>query len=205
MRTWYTADLHLGHVAISAYTNRPYVAVGEMNEAIVANFSDHIRPEDTLVVLGDVAMGQIAETLPLVGKLPGRKLLVPGNHDRCWIGHGEKARAWRERYLEAGFDDILDAPDSIELAGVMVQRSHFPYQGAGDHTEVERYSDHRPLDDGDWLLCGHVHTQWRQNGRMINVGVDAWGGRPVSLEELEDLVRKGPTEHPVISWTDRTG
>jgi calcineurin-like phosphoesterase family protein len=44
------------------------------------------------------------------------------------------------------------------------------------------------LDTYDFALCGHVHEHWRervQDGRrVINVGVDVWGFRPVSLEEL---------------------
>ena len=46
------------------------------------------------------------------------------------------------------------------------------------HIRYLRYIEHRPDDDGGWLLHGHVHEKWRQNGRQINVGVDAWNFAP---------------------------
>ena len=56
------------------------------------------------------------------------------------------------------------------------------------------------MDDGAWLLCGHVHESWRQRGRMINVGVDAWGGRPVSEEALYELIDSGPADLETLPW-----
>jgi calcineurin-like phosphoesterase family protein len=35
-----------------------------------------------------------------------------------------------------------------------------------------------------WLLHGHVHEKWRQQGRMVNVGVDVWDFTPVA----EDVI-----------------
>ena len=35
-----------------------------------------------------------------------------------------------------------------------------------------------------WLLHGHVHEKWRQQGRMVNVGVDVWDFTPIA----EDVI-----------------
>jgi calcineurin-like phosphoesterase family protein len=198
--TWYTSDLHFGHANISTYAGRPFNNVDEMATAIVEQFNLLVDPDDTVFILGDVAMGQIKETLPLVGLLHGHLTLIPGNHDRCWAGYGAKAHGWREAYLEAGFSAILDDPEPITLAGRHTLRCHFPYLGGGDHTSHERYSKHRPVDQGAWLLCGHVHEKWKQRGRQINVGIDAWGGRPVEVSELEQLVLAGPRDLPAEPW-----
>lgn len=56
-----------------------------MNEALLANWADTVGEDDEIWVLGDVAVGRIAETPPPIASLPGRKHLVPGNHDRCWV------------------------------------------------------------------------------------------------------------------------
>ena len=85
---------------------------------------------------------------------------------------------------------VLPEEFSIEIEGVgKVTLCHLPY--ARDHIGVERYADKRPMDDGSWLLCGHVHNHWKTNGRMINVGVDVWDMKPVSIDVLKVLILSG--------------
>lgn len=69
--------------------------------------------------------------------------------------------------------------------------SHFPYVGDSPPGGGDRYDGWRPADDGRWLLHGHVHERWRQRGRMVNVGVDAWGFRPASGAEILSLISAG--------------
>jgi calcineurin-like phosphoesterase family protein len=186
--TWYTADLHLGHQNIIRYCDRPYRSVDQMNADLVAKWNATVAPDDTVWVLGDVAMGQIAVSLPLARRLHGTKHLVAGNHDRCWEGHGARAEASMQMYRDAGFETIRSTHD-IELAGRRVLLHHFPYEG--DSHDDDRYVQWRPEDEGDWLFHGHVHTKWRQNGRMINVGVDVWDLAPVAQDTLLALVEAG--------------
>ena len=63
---------------------------------------------------------------------------------------------------------------------------HFPYEG--DSHDEDRFTRWRPVDDGAWLLHGHVHTSWQVNGRQINVGVDVWDYAPVSEAALAALI-----------------
>ena len=86
MTTWFTADLHLGHRNIIDYCNRPFRDVEAMNNALVENWNESIAADDTVWIVGDFALGKIADTLPMVGALHGNKILVAGNHDRCWVG-----------------------------------------------------------------------------------------------------------------------
>ena len=55
-----------------------------------------------------------------------------------------------------------------------------------------KFMQHRPKDDGGWLLHGHIHEKWRQNGRQINVGVDAWNFAPVSDDTICEMIKAGP-------------
>jgi calcineurin-like phosphoesterase family protein len=64
--------------------------------------------------------------------------------------------------------------------------NHLPYEG--DSHDDDRFVPLRPVDDGGWLLHGHVHNKWRQKERMINVGVDVWDLAPVAQETLEALI-----------------
>ena len=198
MTTWFTADQHFGHVNIIEYTSRPFTDTNAMNEAMIERWNDSIRTDDTVWVLGDVALGRIAHSLPIVRRLNGRKLLLAGNHDRCWAGHGPSAEAWIERYLEAGFAEIHQGVLHIPIGRHRVLACHFPYHG--DSQEVDRFVDRRPVDRGEWLLHGHVHERWRQSGRMINVGVDGWALRPVSDAEIVTLIEEGPAEREVLPY-----
>jgi len=189
MTRFFTADLHLGHHNIIDYCDRPYRSVDQMNAALVDRWNDTVGPDDEVIVLGDFAMGRLRDTLPLAGRLRGRKVLVTGNHDRCWSGHRRGAERAVGRYLEAGFAEIWQGVVGLDLGGVPVLACHFPYEG--DSHDYDRFPNHRPVDSGDWLLHGHVHQRWRVRGRMINVGVDVWDYAPVAEHELAALATVG--------------
>src|ERR1700722_17645565 len=107
MMQWLTADLHLGHVNIIQYSNRPFSNVGEMNEAIVERWNETVGVNDRVLILGDVAMGRIDDTLKIAGRLNVFKVLLTGNHDRCASFLGKSTAEWTRRYLdEGGFTEI---------------------------------------------------------------------------------------------------
>jgi calcineurin-like phosphoesterase family protein len=209
MTVWFTSDLHFGHKNIIKYENRPFDSVDEMNEAIIYLWNDCIHEDDTVWILGDVAMGKITDSLPLVERLNGIKRLVPGNHDRCWSGHfergqGDKWYEWKKRYEAVG----LSVQQSVEyIVGMRsdpdrgpVMMSHFPYSGESGGKPFDRYPG--TPDKGDWLLHGHVHGAWRQNGKQINVGIDAWGGQPVSQTVIEYMMRNDKAVQQAMPPTD---
>lgn len=197
MTTWFTADLHLGHSNIISYCDRPFTDTDAMAEALVEQWNDVVADGDTVWVLGDFALGRIGSNLPIAGELRGHKILVAGNHDRCWAGHGRRAGKWTHRYLEAGFADIRQGTVTITVGDTELLAGHFPYHG--DSHSYDRYVEHRPPDTGEWLLHGHVHERWGQNQRMINVGVDVNDFRPISEAAVASLIRSGPT------WRDHLG
>lgn len=197
---WFTADLHFGHANILRYCDRPFAGVDEMDDALIDEWNSVVATDDEVWVLGDVALGPIAETLPKVARLHGRKVLLTGNHDRCWRHHGDRAAQWEPRYREAGFDAIAHDVVTFTLHGHEVRASHFPYHG--DSHDHDRFTAHRPTDTGGWLLHGHVHERWRQLGRQINVGVDAWAYRPVAEDEIVDLIEAGPADRAPLPESD---
>lgn len=192
MSRWFTADLHLGHANIIEYSGRPFDSVDTMNRALIDRWNEVVADDDEVWMLGDFALGKIADTLPLVAELAGRKVLLTGNHDRCWPGHGRRSEGWEERYLEAGFDEIRHDDTTMNVGDNEALACHFPYRG--DRHDRDRFVASRPADRGRWLLHGHVHERWLQRGRMINVGVDAWSYRPVSEEEIAGVIDAGPDD-----------
>ncbi len=197
MTTWFTSDLHFGHANIIRYCDRPFADVDEMDMALVERWNETVAPDDTVWVLGDVALGRITESLALIDELNGTKLLLAGNHDRCWSGHGRRAEGWTERYLDAGFTAVEQGSLNLAIGSFDVLACHFPYRG--DSHDHDRYVDERPVDAGEWLVHGHVHERWRQRGRMINVGSDAWDFRPVEAATLAALIARGPNDLDLIT------
>lgn len=199
---WLTSDLHFGHVNIIRYTNRPYVSVEAMNAGMIAAWNELVSPSDTVWVLGDVCMGTLAETLPLVGHLNGTKHLLCGNHDRPFGGHGGHSGSstdWKRRYLGAGFTSIHHGVIDLDIGmETPVRACHFPYHG--DSHDDDRFPDQRPEDDGRPLMHGHTHGAWRQHDLMVDVGVDAWAGAPVAATDVAGLLRNGPADLAPLDW-----
>lgn len=142
MARWFTSDLHFGHSNIIRYSDRPFADTEAMNEALIDRWNAVVGNDDEVWVLGDVALGGWRETLPShVRRLQGRKVLVPGNHDRCWAG-SKNGREHRLAFYDAGFDEIIDSPPLQRISRRSVLLCHFPYRDA-DPTDV-RYVEHRP-------------------------------------------------------------
>ena len=85
-RVWMTADLHLCHANVIRYCNRPFANVTQMNEHLVSQ-TQKIRDGEWLVIVGDVAMGEHQLTMEWIRRIPGRKVLVLGNHDSRAVGN----------------------------------------------------------------------------------------------------------------------
>jgi calcineurin-like phosphoesterase family protein len=187
MTTWYTADLHFGHKNIIKYCDRPWATAEAMDAGLIERWNSVVGPDDTVWVLGDVALSPKA--IGRVADLNGTKFLVAGNHDACWEAH-RGHRRMADVYRDAGFAEVYATGivDQHVIAGQQVRLAHLPYQG--DHKAEDRYADRRPIDDGRPLVCGHVHTLWRTDGRQLNVGVDVWDYTPVSAEVVGELIEE---------------
>ena len=190
MKRFFTADLHLGHANVIRYAGRPYSSVEQMDDDLVARWNDLVDPTDEVWVLGDVAMGRIADSLARVAVLHGTKHLIAGNHDRVHPTYRTKdPDRWVAAYRDAGFASIAERA-RLDIGGVDVLLCHFPRRG--DSHDEDRFPEHRPTDWKGWLLHGHVHESWRQRDRQVNVGVDAWAYRPVVEDEIVALLDAGP-------------
>jgi calcineurin-like phosphoesterase family protein len=202
-RTFYAADPHFWHRKIAEFCGRPYPHgdTATMNADLVHRWNSVVGQSDWVYVLGDFAfqLGR-PESLDVAGRLNGVKILIPGNHDRCHPMEGPARSAqWRERYIAAGFADVAPPNMRKMIGGRWVWLSHFPYEG--DSHDGDRFTDWRPVDDGAmFVVHGHVHAAWRQRGRQINVGLDAWGGYPVAEEMIADLISAGPADLMPLPW-----
>ncbi len=198
---WFTADLHLGHENIIRYCHRPFADVAEMHDTLIQRWNERVDATDEVWVLGDVAMGPIERSLSLVSRLQGRKVLVTGNHDRCWPGQSRHPIEWEERYRDAGFAEIRHGTIEVAIGDESVLAGHFPYEG--DSHDEDRFTRDRPVDDGRWLLHGHVHTRWKVSDRQINVGVDVWDFAPVGEDQLATIIESAAQARGSTSNVDK--
>ena len=181
--TLYSADWHLNHPGQAA--RRGFHNVVEHDQLLFRNYVTHVRPGDLVIFPGDMIWKDAELMLPMIADLPGRKILVTGNHDEVHGMHAHAAAnftAWAEV-----FDGIFQLLEK-KIDGRRVLVSHFPY--AGDHSPQDRHVQHRPRDLGKWIIHGHLHCPEKVTGpRQIHVGVDAWDMRPVAEGEIVGLMR----------------
>ena len=183
-----SSDEHYGHRNIITFCARPFVDVHTMNEGMIAAHSATVGHDDDVWHLGDFAMTRnVSAVATILSQLNGRHHLVMGNHDVCHPCHGDSAERRRDQYLAAGFVQVveqtwLDLPAPLGrtlLCHMPSIRTQFD----------EHYVEYRPKPEelaGTWLIHGHVHTQWRVRGneKLVNVGVDVWNYRPVSIDQI---------------------
>lgn len=177
---FFTSDLHLGHSKVIEFCARPFKSVEEMDRTIIKRYNLRVKSEDIVYFLGDVCFHKAAIGIPLLQKLNGIKILIQGNHDK-----------WSDtQYRQAGFSCILREA-RIKAEGHHFVLSHYPYWDESESDPHDRrYQERRPINSGKWLLNGHVHEKWKTKDKQINVGVDQWNFQPVSIKQVDFLVRQ---------------
>jgi calcineurin-like phosphoesterase family protein len=168
--TLFTADHHFGHAGVIRMCGRPFADVAEMNGCLVDAWNSRVRGNDTVWFLGDFAMGASPEECQaLFSRLRGRKHLVRGNHDR-------------KRTLDLGWESQHDLAQ-ITVEGQRLVLCHYAMRS---WAQVWRGSLH---------LYGHTHGTLPPTRQSCDVGVDAWGYRPVTLDEIRERLA-GVEEEP---------
>lgn len=183
---WFTSDWHLGHKNIIEYCNRPFRDTHDMNQTIIDNMNNLVSEDDELVIVGDLAMGNLHDSLSYMKNLVCENVyLIPGNHDRCHPMHS-KHEQWRWPYENVGVT-VLSHSVPFYVGGKTIV-NHFPPTGDSREERKNSFNDWRP--DGDLpVICGHVHDAWVMKDNAINVGVDVWDFMPISKEDIK-LMRK---------------
>ena len=192
---FFTSDTHFNHANIlNLGVGRPFEDIDQHNMHLVGQWNSVVGPEDEVIHLGDVALGLWPEGLKFVGMGLGRKILIPGNHDRISSVESQKRRErfWDD-YTEV-FDEIWSEVAEITLSdGTEVLLSHYPYEG--DSHDGDRFTSIRAQDEGKILLHGHNHCapeeRFSRSSRgtlQIAVGVDANDWTPVSEDQVIEWI-----------------
>lgn len=168
---WMTSDWHLGHRNILKYRKGPFTTREELEALLEKNFNDVVDKRDTTYFLGDMCFD--LDSLEIIKRLRGRKILILGNHD-----DGLSVRS----FLEV-FDDVVGP---IKKNGFWL--SHHPIHPQELYNKVN--------------IHGHTHDQhvmhteynWTsqetfKDPRYFNVSVDATDFKPVKFQTIQELTK----------------
>ena len=165
-RTWLWSDLHLHHRNIMRHCDRPFESVEAMDSALLSAWEATVNPNDTIICGGDVALAGALDQVLLarLGAMPGRKVLVIGNHD---IGPtGKPAETASD---EASMTLVIPGEPTLLV-------THIPLWN---------------VPAGRVNVHGHVHNnEALRPGPFVNICVEHTGYRPLPLEAVRKLANR---------------
>lgn len=172
IRYFFSADHHNLHDNIRKYCGRPFVNVKEQEQCLLDNHNSLVKPGDVVYLLGDVSMTKEGVE-SLLSKMNGCKYFVLGNHDKKFKNI-IKQYCQVVKYLY----DIKIKNQKITLCHYMMMTwncSHF----------------------GAWQLFGHSHGTVQPIGLQHDVGVDNNDFKPVSFDQLIEIMKHRKQHHTV--------
>ena len=165
---YFTADTHFGHENVIRFCDRPFASAAEMDEALVQNWNDRVKGNDTVYILGDMFFRSV-NVEEVLKKLKGKKRLIVGNHDGSWMQKTDTSK-----YFESidSFLETSDGQHSLTLC-------HYPML-SWKHAMRS------------YMIHGHIHNDTSADfyplitgrERVLNAGVDVNGFVPVTFDEL---------------------
>ena len=165
-RTWLWSDLHLHHANIIRYCRRPFESVDEMDSALLRAWETTVDPGDTIICGGDVALARALDPLRLarLSAMPGRKVLVLGNHD-----FGPTGKPSETGSDEASMTLVIPGEPTLLV-------THIPLWN---------------VPAGRVNVHGHVHNHERlRPGPFINICVEQTGYRPLPWRRFGELAAR---------------
>lgn len=171
----------------------------EMNEGLIRNYNSVVKPGDTVIWVGDSFFCGSQKAQLIMNRLNGKKILVTGNHDGSLTNS-----------MNCGFDFVCEKL-ILKIANEEVWVTHYPYAEPKWFTIMKklsfqketRYLDRRLKNEGKWLLHGHTHSKYKLRKKEIHVGVDAWGYKPIHMNEIESIIRTGKLDHGKTDYDNR--
>lgn len=144
-------DTHIGHKAMCSRCGRPE----NFSSLICRNWEKMVKGNDTVLHLGDVAWGD--ENLKRILRLPGKKILVKGNHDMHSL----------EEYMDLGFSFACDSL-TMTIAGISILFTHEP-----DYFHT-----------ADINIHGHFHDLHREDFSKLYLplSLEHMGYKPIAMD-----------------------
>jgi len=179
-KVFWTADQHFGH-RLMARIRGFGTDIEAMNETMVDSWNEVVRKDDIVYHLGDLAYRcSTKKFMDIFRRLNGEVRLIAGNHDKKILKHLGAGHPFGAKVKKRQLISVKRGKSRQEIV-----LSHYPmrtWQGS---------------NRGSWMLCGHSHGNLFESspmgfggGLLLDVSVDAWGYSPVSLEEVEAVMKR---------------
>lgn len=179
IKVWVWSDQHFGHENIIRYAKRPFPDAYLMNQCMLGNYINTVRPGDIVIFGGDVVFGNTDYINEQLRQLPGYKILILGNHD---LRHG--------MYKDLFFDEIVLTRvlkyELIENRHINIAFTHIPVDDVPPEVEANTLFFH-----------GHFHEKTTGRARDINFCVEKTNYGPVLLI---DLIKKAIDDNKHLSF-----
>ena len=189
-KVFFTSDTHFNHDKAFIYEARGYKNRYEHNDALIAKINEVVRPEDTLIHLGDFCLNITPpEFEEILRKINCDNILyIWGNHNSC-------IRRMYEETLEGLYqrNDIEIYPYKI---GKITYLGYYKELIVNGHMIVIHHYPHQifnQMQKGAWQLSGHSHytnpTTHVDNpdNKILDVGWDGHG-KPLSFPEIQKIM-----------------
>jgi calcineurin-like phosphoesterase family protein len=156
---YFTSDTHFGDSRVLRIDKRPFQTVAKHDDALIRFWNGIVSPDDEIWHLGDFAKGTAARIAELLASLNGHKHLVIGNNDPLPT---IEAAGWAsvQHYAELTVD------------GQLFILCHYPFR------------TWNKMGKKSINLHGHSHGRLSSVPRQYDVGVDAQGLRPATLQQI---------------------
>ena len=162
---WFSADHHFAHDEIITYCMRPFRNPAVMHKHMTREHNSLVAPSDDAYFIGDISMLSKSHRGTIenyIRKFNGRLHLIIGSHDI------RDPVFW----TEVGFTSV-----------------HYPYLEVEEFVLVHDVAASQ-VDRTRPFLCGHVHDLFIHQKNVLNVGVDVWDFKPVSIDQVREYFRK---------------
>lgn len=170
---FFVSDTHFNHANILKFLDKDgkrfrgdiFSSVEEMNEVMIQNWNNKVGQYDKIYHLGDVYFGSDEQADQILGRLNGKKRLIPGNHDEGYRGsplykHFEKIKGW--------FQD----KDFIY--------THIPMR------EDQIRSRNNAMRKN---VHGHIHQNKLDSENHICICVEHTNYTPVNIDEIKEMAK----------------
>jgi len=206
---WFTADEHYGHenartgwpdrvTGTPSATPRPFGSQKDMIDGLIAAHNAVVKDGDDVWHIGDMFWRTLTtrQCIDIVKRLNGRHWYVRGNHEEAMEPeYGVRqlfGAVYERKELRFASSELMawkagePRPKKAEQLVVLDHYAGRVWNGC-----------HR----GSWQLFGHSHGVLSNVGlRQMDVGVDANGFAPVSLEKVAEFMRVRPATPGYAVW-----
>ena len=188
-KVFFTSDTHFRHNQSFIFEARGYKDRYEHDDALIAKINEVVRPQDTLIHLGDFCLNiTSSEFNEILSRILCQNIAyIWGNHNSCIRKHYEEAVVTEygkdiEVYPYAvGKITYLGYYKELIVNGHMIVIHHYPHQIFNQ------------MQKGAWQLSGHSHytnptTQVENtDNKILDVGWDGHG-KPLSFPEIQKIM-----------------